>query len=85
MECSRQVRIVEMCQPTIAKGIVELEPTISSAMPCRVSVYEQDGKTILCILAASAMLGMFGVPEAAELAQEVEDTITRIMERAKRG
>ena len=54
-------------------------------MPCRVSVYEQDGKTVLCTLAASAMLGMFGVPEVAELAQEVEDTITRIMARAKRG
>jgi hypothetical protein len=37
-----------------------------------------------CTLAASATLGMFGVPEAAELAQKIEDTMTRIMERAKR-
>ncbi len=79
----RQVRIVEMCQPNIAKEVVTMEPEISSALPCRVSVYERDGKNWLCTIKPTAMLGMFDVPGAAEAAQMVEDTMLRIMEKAR--
>lgn len=79
----RQVRIVEMCQPNIAREMVMMEPEISSALPCRVSVYERDGRNWLCTMRPTALLALFDVPGAAAAARGVEDTILRIMERAR--
>ncbi|RMH05435.1 MAG: DUF302 domain-containing protein, partial [Planctomycetota bacterium] len=72
-----------ICQPNIARDVVTLEPEISSALPCRVSVYERDGRNWLCTMRPTALLGMFDVPGAADAARMVEETILRIMERAR--
>ncbi|MBC8328350.1 MAG: DUF302 domain-containing protein [Planctomycetes bacterium] len=79
----RQVRIVEMCQPQIAKEVIGLEPEISAALPCRVSVFERDGKNWLSTIRPTAMLGMFGVEGAEPMALQIEATMLRIMEKAR--
>jgi len=48
-------------------------------LPCRISIYEEDGKTILATLKPTALLAMFNVPQLNEVAQELEDAIVKIM------
>ena len=45
-------------------------------------MYEEGGSTILATLKPTALLGMFNTPQLAEVAQEVEDTIVKIMNEA---
>ena len=56
----------------------------STALPCRISVYEEGGRTILATLKPTALLTMFGVPGAEVAAQVVEDTMVRIMDETCR-
>jgi uncharacterized protein (DUF302 family) len=56
--------------------------TISTALPCRISVYEEGGKTMLATLKPTALLAMFNMPQLEQVAQEVEDTIIKIMKEA---
>ncbi len=49
--------------------------SVSTALPCRVSICEEGGKTILATLKPSTLLAMFNTPQLAPVAQEVEDTI----------
>jgi uncharacterized protein (DUF302 family) len=48
-------------------------------LPCRISVYEEEGKTILATLKPTALLEIFEEPQLKPVAQEVEDTIIKIM------
>tara|TARA_R110001592_G_scaffold109492_4_gene305303 strand:+ start:140 stop:526 length:387 start_codon:yes stop_codon:yes gene_type:complete len=74
--------IFEVCQPQQAKKVLDQNMSISTALPCRISVYEEGGKTRLATLKPTALLGMFNVPELEVVAQEVEDTIVKIMKEA---
>jgi uncharacterized protein (DUF302 family) len=56
--------------------------SISTALPCRISVYEEGSKTILATLKPTTLLAMFNAPQLAEVAQEVETTIAKIMKEA---
>ena len=56
--------------------------SVSTALPCRISVYEEEGKTILATLKPTTLLAMFGSPQLESVAQEVEDTILKIMKEA---
>lgn len=76
------VRILEFCQPHYAKRVIEVEPAISSALPCRISVYTLEGKTWMTTIAPSAMLSMFGAPAAAPIADEVQELVLGIMQEA---
>ncbi|MCL5770121.1 MAG: DUF302 domain-containing protein [Planctomycetes bacterium] len=85
VEFSRECLIFEVCQPQQAKKVLEENMSISAALPCRISIYEQGGKTILATLKPTVLLAMFNTPQLGEVAQEVEDTIMKIMKEAADG
>lgn len=58
---------------------------VPTALPCRISIYDEGGKTILATLKPTALLAMFNAPHLAGVAQEVADTMVKIMKEAASG
>ena len=85
VEFDRECLIFEICQPQQAKKVLEQNMSVSTALPCRNSIYEEGGKTILATLKPTTLLAMFNAPQIEEVAQEVEDTIVKIMKEAASG
>ena len=81
---ARECRIFEVCNPHQAKRVLEANLEISTALPCRISVYEEGGKTKLATIRPSALIELFRTPELKDVAAEVEDTLIRIMAEAAR-
>jgi len=77
--------IFEVCQPQQAKKVLEENMSVSTALPCRISIYEEDGKTILATLKPTTLLALFATPHLKGVAQEVEDTIVKIMTEASQA
>ena len=85
VEFARECLIFEVCQPQQAKKVLDQNMSVSTALPCRISIYEEGGKTILATLKPTTLLAMFHTPQLKEVAQEVEDTIIKIMKEAASG
>jgi uncharacterized protein (DUF302 family) len=79
VEFERECLIFEVCQPQQAKMVLDQNMSVSTALPCRISIYEEGGKTILATLKPTSVLAMFHSPQLEGVAQEVEDTIVKIM------
>ncbi len=82
VEFTHECLIFEVCQPQQAKKVLDENMSVSTALPCRISLYEEGGKTILATLKPTTLLAMFDAPQLATVAQEVEDTILKIMNEA---
>ena len=78
----RECLIFEVCQPQQAKKVLDQNMSVSTALPCRISIYEENGKTILATLKPTTLLAMFHTPQLEGVAKEVEDTIVKIMNEA---
>ena len=85
VEFSRECLIFEVCQPQQAKKVLDLNMCISTALPCRISIYEESGKAVLATLKPTTLLAMFNTPQLEAVAQEVENTIIKIMKEAATG
>ncbi|MFO8145511.1 MAG: DUF302 domain-containing protein [Candidatus Syntrophosphaera sp.] len=85
VEFTRECLIHEVCNPHFSKLVLEANMSISTILPCRISVYEEGGRTYLSTMKPSIMLTMFDVPELQSTVQEVEDTLARIMREAGSG
>jgi uncharacterized protein (DUF302 family) len=81
---ARECRIFEVCNPHQAKKVLETNLEISTALPCRISVYEEGGKTKLATIRPTALIELYRTPELKGVAEEVEDTMVRIMAEAAR-
>jgi uncharacterized protein (DUF302 family) len=82
VEFDHECLIFEVCQPQQAKKVLDENMSISTALPCRISIYEEGGKTILATLKPTTLLAMFNTPQLNDVAQEVENTILKIMTEA---
>lgn len=82
IEFVHECLIFEVCQPQQAKKVLEQNMSVSTGLPCRISIYEEGGKTVLATLKPTVLLAMFNAPNLAEAAAEVESTILKIMEEA---
>ena len=85
VEFAHECLIFEVCEPHQAKRVLDQDMSVSTALPCRISIYEEGGRTILATIKPTMLLTMFNAPGAATTAQEVEDTMIRIMEETARG
>jgi uncharacterized protein (DUF302 family) len=81
---ARECRIFEVCNPLQAKRVLEANLEISTALPCRISVYEEGGVTKLATIRPTAMIALYPNPELRQVAEEVERTLEQIMADAVR-
>lgn len=78
-EFDRAVLVFDVCNPVKAKQVLTAAPTVSSVLPCRISVYEEGGGSRIVTVQPSQMMAMFDTPELAGVAQEVEETLRAIL------
>ena len=81
----RECRVIEVCNPKQAQIVLNQAIAVSTALPCRISIYEEGGRTVLATIKPTALLTMFAAPGAAATAREVEDELVRIMDETCRG
>ena len=79
-----ECRVLEVCNPVKAKSVLEADLSIANALPCRIAVYERDGKVIVSTLKPTELLALFGRPELEPVAKEVEQSINEIIDEACR-
>jgi uncharacterized protein (DUF302 family) len=82
VEFARECRIFEVCNPHQAKKVLEVNLEISTALPCRISVYEEGGVTKLATMRPTAMIDLFETASLQDVAKEVEATLIAIMAEA---
>ncbi|WP_029552023.1 DUF302 domain-containing protein [Thermocrinis jamiesonii] len=74
--------IVEVCSPKHASQVLSKNAFISTAMPCRIAIFQRDNKTVVSTIAPTAMLDMYNEPELKPVAEEVEKLMKEIMEES---
>ena len=80
----RACRIVEVCNPQQASRVLSQNMAVSMALPCRISVYEEGGRTKLATMLPTAMLAVFPGADALQaVAADVEREILAMMDEAK--
>lgn len=84
VEFERDCLIFEVCNPHQAKKVLEENAEISTALPCRISVYREGDEVVLATLKPTAMLALFESANLEPVAREVEEAIFAIMQEAAR-
>lgn len=74
--------IYEVCNPHQARKVLEANPVISTALPCRISVYRAGDVCKLATILPTAMLGLFQSSGLEDVARDVEGHICAMMREA---
>lgn len=80
----QQVRVFEVCNPMQAAKVLASDMRLNMALPCRISVYTEGGKTLIGMITPSAMLAQLSQDSAlTQVADEVEAKTKLMVDEAK--
>jgi uncharacterized protein (DUF302 family) len=84
VEFAHACKILEVCNPQQASRVLTQNMAVSTALPCRISVYEENGQTKMATMLPTAMLAVFpGAKDLKPIAEEVEQQILKMIDEAK--
>jgi len=79
-----QCRVFEVCNPAQAAKVLAADMRLNMALPCRISVFTQQGRTIIGLIKPVAMLEALSQdPALRQVAKEVEASTIRMVDEAK--
>ncbi|MGD0014341.1 MAG: DUF302 domain-containing protein [Bryobacteraceae bacterium] len=82
VEFDGECMVYEVCNPHQAKQVLEANGAMSTALPCRISVYRAGDGYRLATIRPTALLRLFDVPSVEPVAREVEQALIEMIEEA---
>ncbi|HSN00013.1 MAG TPA: DUF302 domain-containing protein [Rudaea sp.] len=82
-EFAGECKVFEVCSPRHAAAVLATDLRMNTALPCRISVYTEDGRTRLGMIAPREMLAMLSNdPKLAAVAAEVDAATRKMIDEA---
>ena len=79
-----QCKVFEVCNPQQAAKVMTIDMRLNMALPCRISVYTEGGKTLIGLILPVRVLSSLSLDEdLMEIAQEVQDATIKMIDEAK--
>ena len=82
VELGNDCQIIDICNPIIAQKFLSEDMSLSIIMPCKISVYSQDGETMIAMNSLVQLVDDIN-PDLIDLAQETQETLLEIIDEAK--
>ncbi len=79
-----ECKVFEVCNPAQAAKVLSTDMRLNMALPCRISVFTQKGKTKIGLIKPVQMLSALSQdPALVQVAREVEDKTIQMVDEAK--
>ena len=82
-EFDRGFMVLEVCNPKEAQEVLTRNKMVGYFLPCKIVVYEDDGKTKIGLPKPSALIQMVEDDELKEFATSIEDRLIACIDKSK--
>jgi uncharacterized protein (DUF302 family) len=84
IEFEDQCKVFEVCNPKQAAKVLSTDMRLNMALPCRISVFTDKGKTKIGLIRPAQMLASLSQDEAlVEVSQDVERKTIQMVDEAR--
>lgn len=84
IDFDEQCKVFEVCNPQQAARILAADMRLNMALPCRISVYTEHGRTHIGLIEPVAMLSMLSQDAGLlEVAREVQEKTIQMIDESK--
>lgn len=82
LEFEKEFIVLEVCNPHEAQKVLNENEMAGYFLPCKIVVYEKDGKTKMGMPKPSALISMLDDPELERIAKDIEARLITCLNKA---
>ncbi|ADG93268.1 protein of unknown function DUF302 [Arcobacter nitrofigilis DSM 7299] len=81
IDFKNECQVLDVCNPKVANEFLTTDMSLSSIMPCKISIYEEDGETLIAMNSLAQLVDDIN-PDLTDIAQTTQKTILEIIKEA---
>jgi len=74
---------MEVCNPHLAKQVLESNPDLGLLLPCTIAVYQKDNENFISLAKPTSLLSMVSDKNLKFSGEEIENGLIKIIDKAK--
>lgn len=78
-----QYKLLEVCNPQVAKQALDYDPSIGLLLPCTIAVYEQNEENFISLAKPTEMLSIASNTELESMGKEIETKLIQVIDDVK--
>lgn len=83
LEFSDNYKLLEVCNPKLAKQVLESSPDLGLLLPCTIAVYQKDNENYISLAKPTALLAMASEQNLQFSGQDIESNLINVIEKSK--
>ena len=83
LEFSDSYKLLEVCNPNLAKQVLESSPDLGLLLPCTIAVYQKNNENFISLAKPTALLAMASEQNFQFSGQEIESNLIKAIENSK--
>lgn len=76
-------QLLEVCNPKLAKQVLELNPDLGLLLPCTIAVYKKKDGNYISLAKPSALLEMASEDSLKFMGEEIEKNLIQVIDKVK--
>ncbi len=83
LEFANNYRLMEVCNPNLAKQALETNPDLGLLLPCTIAVYQKENDNYISLARPTLLLSMVSDNTFKFSGKEIEDNLIKIIDKVK--
>lgn len=75
--------VLEVCNPVEASRVLNQNELVGYFLPCKITVYESEGRTKIGLPKPTAMINLLNDSELKSIAEEIEAVLIKVLDESK--
>jgi len=83
LEFADNYKLMEVCNPHLAKQVLEANPDLGLLLPCTIAVYQKDNENYISLARPTSLLSMVSDENLKISGEDIENGLIKIIENTK--
>lgn len=83
LEFADNYKLMEVCNPHLAKQVLEANPDLGLLLPCTIAVYQKNNENFISLAKPTSLLSMVSDENLKISGEEIENGLIKIIENTK--
>lgn len=83
VEFADDYKLMEVCNPHLAKQVLEANPDLGLLLPCTIAVYQKDDENFISLARPTSLLSMVSDDNLKISGEEIESGLIKIIDNTK--
>ncbi len=83
LDFQTEYKLMEVCNPKLAKQVLETNPEMGLLLPCTIVFYQKNGENWISLARPTSLLKMASEENMQFMGQQIEEKLIQVLDKSK--